>query len=303
MPTSPKPIRDAIRELEAASVSIERLEAKFVDAIVGVMPKVQETKDSAALLSSGLYRLLKRHHDDSLLIAGSSAALASASGDEIPSFIRKLKRFIKYMDGPVATHSIKTLSTANFVHLHPEVLALKNIDTIQVLAKLPEGSVTSGERKGEIRVGEVAIKVEGADPKEITGAIRKVREAGAEIRRKEKDELRAEQAALRAEEGDEPHESPALEAVLSDVLAQDLSGDASSLLEDESDDEQYLRPQLSDAASALSRVLGSLSKTNANPQLSQVLVEARKLLMLAMKDEGFTQRTPVLEMAEEGDFH
>src|SRR4051794_36194948 len=99
MPSSKNALVRALSDIEEAQISTEALESKFVAAVSRVIPKGREER--AAQVSSGLERLLKRHHDDSILIASSCAALGNASEYILPIFIKKLARFVSYLDTPI----------------------------------------------------------------------------------------------------------------------------------------------------------------------------------------------------------
>ncbi|RYZ51908.1 MAG: hypothetical protein EOP07_20495 [Proteobacteria bacterium] len=310
MPSSKDHLTQAMTDFEASQISLDSIASKFVEAIAKTMPEGNELKDQAVSVSSALERLLQRHHDDSRLIVSTSVALGEASEYEVPAFIQKLTRLTKFLEAPVAVHSVKTMKMANFVHIHPEALEIKHIDSIQTLARLPEGSVTKGLKKGEIQVGDTTIRIARADPKEINAAVRKVKDASAEVRKKEKAETIAQaiedKKLLDARSDLDEADDRALQKALEDFDAEEnTEADQTSVRGGFDDtDEDSLQPQLSEAASALSKVLGTLSQKNGHSQLSHVLSEARKLLMLAMRSEAF-----VIEPAEKipdeatGDFH
>lgn len=310
MPSSKEHLTQAMTDFEASQISLDTIPSKFVDAIAKTMPEGNELKDHAVSVSSALERLLQRHHDDSRLIVSTSVALGEASEYEVPAFIQKLTRLTKYLEAPVAVHSVKTMKMANFVSIHPEALEIKHIDSIQTLARLPEGSVTKGLKKGEIQVGETTIRIARADPKEINAAVRKVKDASAEIRKKEKAETIAQaiedKKVMDARSDLEEADNEALQKALDRFDAEEKTDiDEASLLEGLGEEDQdSLQPQLSEAASALSKVLGTLSQKNGHSQLSHVLSEARKLLMLAMRSDDFVIE-PVEKIADEatGDFH
>jgi hypothetical protein len=310
MASSKDHLSQAITDFEASHISLDSIPSKFVEAIAKTMPDGNDLKDQAVSVSSALERLLQRHHDDSRLIVSTSVALGEASEYEVPAFIQKLTRLTKYLEAPVAVHSVKTMKMANFVHVHPEALEIKHIDSIQTLARLPEGSVTKGLKKGEIQVGETTIRIARADPKEITAAVRKVKEATAEVRRQEKAESIAQaiedKKVIDARSDLEEADSEAIKNAIDRFDAEERAEiDEAALLEGLGEEDQdSLQPQLSEAASALGKVLGTLSQKNAHSQLSHVLSEARKLLMLAMRSDDFVIE-PVEKSSSEatGDFH
>lgn len=257
-----------IEEMETEGLANEPVETRFVQAVMRVMPDSPAKREKALIASSGLERLLLRHHRDSKLIVSASVALGENSEYAVPDFVKKLGRFLRFLEAPVASHSIKNIKLANVVSSHPEILQIKNIDSITALGRLPEGVIEKGSTENEIVIGDTTIKVDEVDLKEINRAVKK---AKSEITPKKP----------RAEK-------PKAVEVKSDEESVDREDDDADFNEESS---PYREPlargdslpsDFSEAASALGKILGRLSHDDAHAELSQALEEARKLLLKAM---------------------
>lgn len=270
-------LSSVVQEIESQGLANPESESKFVACIMRTMPDSPSKKEKAVILASGLEQLLSRHHNDSKLIVATSVALGETSEYEIPDFVKKLGRFMRFLDAPVASHSIKNIKLASFVAVHPEIIQVKHIDSLTALGRLPEGTIARGEAKNEIRIGETTIDIQKADLKEINKAVKKAKsEAPSSPKRTSKE---------RAVEV--PPDSPGDEIPF-EVDMESALEEGSAPIRPEQDN---LPLELSEAERVLSKVLGRLSSDNSHSELSQALEEARKLLLLAMSNNAFAART------------
>ncbi len=268
-------LSQALIELEAEGLVEGHASSRFVEAIMKTMSDSPQQKEKAFKVSSGLERLLARHHDDSRRIISASVALGEASEYEVPQFVKKISRFMRFLDTPVASYSLKNIKLADFVSRNPELIRAKNVEAISALVKLPEGSLAMGSKKDEIWIGDMAISLERDDLKKVNQAVKQARALTKPpvLLEKVSDEASSEEG----KDQDLPREIEGAEAALDMAWDEDESPKENAPAR-----ENDLPEEISQAEKALSKVLGKLA-SEGNSELSQVLKEARKLLLLALE--------------------